>query len=241
MLNNIPCLLVRPTSFSGKLPTLFHYHGWSSKKEKHQFFATTIAQYGYQVILPDSNYHGDRNPLSDYSPNDLKEYFPKIIVQSVKEFNRIRQEAEELYDVDKNRIAVSGNSMGGFIVSSIFARNQDIKLLVCLNGASAWKKAIAMFQQTEELDGEYKRYEEELKEFDPLTYKDTFYPRPILMLHGDADTSVPIDVQRSFYKEIYSLYEDHPERIKLEEYKNMNHHISIRMVESTVIWLDKYL
>jgi len=83
--------------------------------------------------------------------------------------------------------------------------------------------------------------EEELKEFDPLTYKDKFYTRPILMLHGDSDTSVPIDIQRYFYKEVVSLYEDNPEKIKLEESKKMNHHISIRMVESTVMWLDKYL
>lgn len=158
ILNDIPCLLIRPTCFNGKLPTLFHYHGWSSKKERHQFFATTIAQYGYQIILPDSNYHGDRNPISKYTFDELKEYFPKIIVQSVKEFDGIRKEAEEMYQVDKNRIAVSGNSMGGFIASSIFARNQNIKVLVCLNGASAWEKAIMMVEETEGLKKKHNIY-----------------------------------------------------------------------------------
>lgn len=241
ILNNIPCLLVRPTSFKGKLPTLFHYHGWSSKKERQRFFASTIATYGYQVILPDSDYHGDRKPLSDYSSNNLIEYFPKIIIQSVEEFNEIKKEAEELYQVDKNRIAVSGHSMGGFIASSIFARNQDIKVLICINGASSWKKAMVMPEEVGRFKNEYNIYEEELKEFDPITFNDKFYPRPILMLHGDADTSVPINIQRYFYEEVHLLYKDNPEKIKLEEYKNMNHHISIRMVESTVMWLDKYL
>ncbi len=131
--------------------------------------------------------------------------------------------------------------MGGFIASSIFARNQDIKVLVCLNGASSWKKAVMMLEDMEESRKEYSVYKEELENFDPLTYKDKFYPRPILMLHGDVDTSVPIDIQKYFYEEAYPLYKGDPERIKLEEYKNLNHHISIRMVESTVKWLDKYL
>jgi len=191
--------------------------------------------------LPDSNYHGDRNPLGEYTAHDLEEYFPEIIIQSVKEFNKIRTEAQELFQVDKNRIAVSGNSMGGFIASSIFAMNEDIKVLVCLNGASSWKKAIMMFKEAEEVDKYYNMYEQELKAFDPLTYTDRFYPRPILLLHGDTDTSVPIDIQKYFYEKVSPLYEDNPEKIKLEEYKKMNHHISIRMVESTVIWLDKYL
>lgn len=241
ILNNIPCLLVRPKSFKEKLPTLFHYHGWSSKKENHKFFATTICQYGYQVILPDSNYHGDRNPLNEYDVNNLKEYFPKIIIQSVDEFNQIRREAEKLYQVDEKRIAVSGNSMGGFIASSIFGKNQDIKALICLNGGSSWKKAMDILKEMGELDEEYNVYTEEMKKFDPLTYKNKFYPRPILMLHGDSDTLVPIAIQRYSYEEVYPLYKKEPERIKLEEYKNINHHISIRMVESTVMWLDKYL
>src|SRR5690606_17445308 len=136
-LKNVPCLLLRPKSAKGKLPTLFHYHGWGSNKGRQQFFGATICQYGYQVILPDSNYHGDRSPLSDYSSQNLIEYFPKVILQAVEEFTEIRKEAEELYEVDQDRIAVSGHSMGGFIASSIFARNEGLKVLVCINGASS--------------------------------------------------------------------------------------------------------
>lgn len=240
-ISNIPCLIVRPTFIKGKLPTLFHYHGWSSSKERHAFFATTVAQYGYQVILPDSNYHGGRNPLNDYSSHNLKKHFPKVIIESVEEFNEILQKSIDTYEVDEKRIAVSGNSMGGFIASSIFAQNEDIKTLVCLNGASSWKKAITMFESMIELKEEYNVDKENLEKYEPLTYKSKFYPRPILMLHGDADTSVPIDIQRYFYKEVSALYKEDPEKIKLEEYKNLNHHISIRMVETVVMWLDKCL
>ena len=241
ILNNVPCLIVRPKSFEGELPTLFHYHGWSSRKDNHVFFATTIAQYGYQVILPDSTLHGERNSLDDYNRQNLKEYFWDIATQSVKEFQGIRDHGINEYHVDKEAIAVSGSSMGGYISSSIFAQNIDVKSIICFNGGSAWIKSEEIIREKYGLELSKRIDMEEAKVFDPLTYKDTFYPRPILILHGDADTAVPIDIQRYFHQEVATFYKNDTKRLKFEIYPNMNHHISIRMLESTVKWLDKYL
>jgi hypothetical protein len=241
ILNNVPCLLIRPKTYKDDLPTLFHYHGWSSKKENHVFFATTIAQYGYQVILPDSNLHGERNPLDNYSPENLKEYFWEIATKSVKEFQGIREDAQSFYNVDKEAIAVSGSSMGGYISSSIFAQNIDIKCLICFNGGCAWIKTEEILREKFGIEVTKKIDIEEAKVFDPLTYKNNLYPRSILMLHGDADTSVPIEIQKYFHQEVAPYYKNDTKRLKLEIYPNMNHHVSIRMVESAVNWLERYL
>lgn len=241
VLNKVPCLVVRPTASKRKLPTLFHYHGWSSKKENHKFLATIIALYGYQVILPDSNFHGDRNPLEEYTNEDMMKYFWQIVNQSVKEFQGIKKQAEKLYSINENAIAVSGSSMGGYIVSTIFAQNPEIQCLITFNGGSSWRETEEFLKKHLDVDIEKMLDRQEAKNFDPLTYKESFYPRPILMLHGDADTSVPIDIQRHFYQEVAPLYQEDQERICLEEYHNMNHHISIKMVESAVNWLEKYL
>ncbi|MCR1899571.1 prolyl oligopeptidase family serine peptidase [Irregularibacter muris] len=241
ILNHIPCLLVRPTSFEGKLPTLFHYHGWSSSKERHQFLATIIAQYGYQVILPDSNFHGERNPLEEYTSKNILQYFWTIVKQSVDEFKGMREEVQEQYDMDPEAIALSGSSMGGYITASIFAQNPDIKSLITFNGGCSLFKTKELISEKLNIDLDNKMDREEVEKYDPLTYKDSFYPRPILMLHGDADTSVPIEIQRYFLEEVSPLYQEDKGRIELEVYKNMNHHISIRMVKSAVSWLEKYL
>lgn len=240
-LDNIPCLIVRPISFEGKLPTLFHYHGWGSNKDRHEFLASTIAQYGFQVILPDSNFHGERNPLKEYNSTNILEYFWMIIKQSVDEFKAIRQQAQAEYDVDPRAIGVSGSSMGGYITSSIFAQNPEIKSLITFNGGSAFLKAKELAKEKMSINLENKVEVEEVKKYDPLTYKDSFYPRAILMLHGDADTWVSIDIQKYFLNEISPLYKEDKDKVQLEIYHNMNHHISIKMVESAVLWLEKHL
>jgi len=241
VLNDIPCLVIRPRCLEGRLPTLFHYHGWSSKKENHEFLGRTIAQYGFQVILPDSNLHGDRNPLNKYDTGNLKTHFWDVATQSVREFPGIRQEVQEILDVDPKRIAVSGSSMGGFITSSIFAQNRDIKCLIAFNGGSAWLKTEEIIKEKfgEEVTKKIDRME--AQRYDPLTYKVDFYPRPILILHGDSDTSVPVEIQRFFHQEVAPYYREDPKRLRIEIYPNMNHHISIRMVESAVGWLERYL
>lgn len=241
VLNNIPCLIVKPTFIQGDLPTLFHYHGWCSKKENHVFLARTIAYYGYQVILPDSNLHGERNALDNYGEENLKQYFWEVITQSVKEFQGIKKHAESILNINKKAIAVSGSSMGGFISSSIFAQDTSIKSLICFNGACAWIQSEKILKEKFGEEVSNKINLEEAKLFDPLTYKETLYPRSILMLHGDSDTSVPVEIQEYFYKEIAPLYEQDPERMQLKVHPNMNHHLIIRMVESAVVWLEKYL
>ena len=120
------------------MPTLFHYHGWSSKKENHEFLGRTIAQYGFQVILPDSNLHGDRNPLNKYDTGNLKTHFWDVATQSVREFPGIRQEVQEILDVDPKDRCIR-KFYGRVHHFSIFAQNRDIKCLIAFNGISLVK------------------------------------------------------------------------------------------------------
>ena len=239
-LNNVPCLLVRPENVKRNLPTLFHYHGWSSKKGNHIFFAKTIAQFGFQVILPDSKFHGERDPLNDYGFENLRDYFWDIATQSVDEFKDMKDQAISFYNVDRDSIAVSGNSMGGYISSSIFAQDNKIKCLVCFIGGSAWIK-------TDEISRE-KGFEfskkidlEKAKIYDPLTYKENFYPRPILILHGKEDDVVPVEIQRYFYRQVAPYYIGDNKRLRLEIHHDIKHQVGFRMVESAAYFLDKYL
>lgn len=240
-LNNIPCLLIRPENIKGDLPTLFHYHGWSSKKGNHIFFAKIIAQFGFQVILPDSKFHGERNPLSDFGLENLREYFWEIATQSVDEFQNMKEQAIKFYNVDRESIAVSGNSMGGYISSSIFARDNEIKCLVCFIGGCAWIKSEEIIREKLGLELSKKIDFKRAKIYDPLTYKENFYPRPILMLHGRDDDVVPLEIQRYFYKVVAPYYTRDIKRLRLEIHQDIRHQVGFRMVESAANFLDRYL
>lgn len=240
-LSNIPCLCIKPNAQDDTFPTIFLYHGWSSNKENHRLLASILSQNGYQVIIPDAIFHGERNPLNFESQKALEENIWNVIIQSVNESSNLIKEAIEKKSFDSTRVCVIGHSMGGFIASGIFASNPEIKCLININGSSAWEKAEEIFRL---LDGREPASNEDLKEvrmYDPIRKYKQFNNRPIFLLHGDSDTSVPIDSQRYFYNEIIHYYSEDPGKLKLIEIPNLNHFITIGMVEEILKWLDDHL
>ncbi len=242
-LGNIPCLFVKPIFDTEKAATILYYHGWSSNKDNNLFIGKILAFHGYNVILPDAIHHGERGKLEKYGVQELRRYFWEVILNTVKEYETLINAAEDRLGISRHRLAVMGSSMGGFISSGIFAANKEIKCLINMNGASAWQKAEETYKAMD-FEGKGmtdKKILEEIKIYDPLSRKDELYPRPILLLHGDADTSVPIDIQRYFYDEIKDVYKDKPERLKFVIEPRLNHYKTVKMMEETIAWLDKYL
>ncbi len=77
--------------------------------------------------------------------------------------------------------------------------------------------------------------------FDPITHKDKLFPRAILLLHGNEDTSVPIESLQFFYNEVSPYYNKQPENIKLVEIPKLNHYITSGMLEEIIHWLEHHL
>ena len=82
---------------------------------------------------------------------------------------------------------------------------------------------------------------EQIRQYDPWSKKDELYPRPMLLLHGDSDTSISIDIQKYFFEGLKEVYKDKPERLEFIVTPRLNHYKTIGMVEESVAWLDKYL
>ncbi|HKL13526.1 MAG TPA: prolyl oligopeptidase family serine peptidase [Halanaerobiales bacterium] len=234
----IPCLRFFPNNFKDKLPTIIYYHGWSSNKEFQRFKANIMAAYGYQVIVPDSIHHGERKPVNHEEEGSLEKYLLKTIVTSIKEAPLLIDYTKGLESTDKDRIGIMGTSMGGFISSGIFVQEQIFKTLVVLNGASAWNKLEA-FDQKEHSD-QYWNYRNELIKYNPTDHLELLNDRPVLLLHGDSDTSVPIEAQRYFYKKAVKYY-DNKNRIELVEVPRMDHYISTGMLENAIAFNEDYL
>lgn len=242
-LAGIPCLYVKPNLTSNKAPTVIYYHGWSSNKENNLFLGKILAFHGYGVILPDAIHHGERGALENYNVEALRKHFWEVIFNSVNEYKSLTKDALEKLGIDPNTIAVMGSSMGGFIASGVFTSNKEVKCLINMNGASAWEKAENVFKEIDKYgQGAASEMQiEQIRKLDPLTNKETLYPRPILLLHGDSDTSISIDIQRYFYNEMKELYKDKPDRIKFIETPRLNHYKTVGMMEESIAWLEKYL
>lgn len=238
MIKEIPALLFRPGDVKEAIPTVVFYHGWSSNKESQRMRGFILASVGYQVVIPEAIYHGERNPLNDYGHEAATEYYWDVVFKNLEEYSIIEGELVSGHGADPKRIAVMGNSMGGFTSSGIFTHNKDVKALVVFNGCCWWED----FNNRADvlMTGKLKRVEKKVEELDPMNHLNLLKDRPILMLHGDSDSSVSIESQKDFYNKLSPIYLN-KERIKLIEYPRLDHLVTTNMMEESINWLGRYL
>lgn len=214
-IGEIPAIYYTPMDVES-LGTVIHYHGWSSQKENHDLMASNLCAAGYTVLVPDGLYHGERGNL------DYEEEFEKIldvILQSIKEFPLLYKWLKP------KKLAITGHSMGSMIAAGLFHSIESIDKAAVINGYCNFKEG---FQEAENIP-------EELLQYDPMLHLDKVGERKLLILHGDADSSVSIDIQRDYvnrakdsFKEGHLIYEEMP---------NLNHYITLSMLQRTIAFL----
>lgn len=238
---NIPIIILTPEKVDGDLSTIVLYHGWSSSKETQRIRGFMLASIGYRVVLPDSINHGERNPFTDYSKDKGDELWLTAL-NSIEEWPTLIKGLAEEHGVNKEKIGVIGNSMGGIIASGIYTHNDYIKALVVLNGTMAWENTNKMviddinITMTDKL----KNIESKVEAKDPMGNLELLKDRPILLLHGDADSSVSILSQRLFYESILPKYKE-KDKIQFIEYPGLNHYVTTNMMEEAIMFFKKYI
>ncbi len=235
-MNGIPCLKFKPKDAKGLLPTIVYYHGWHSSKEFKKFQAMAIASFGYQLIVPDALYHGERNAIDHDDPQNIERYLWEIILQSVNESGKFIERVVKNHEADPTRIGVMGSSMGAITAGGVFVENIDLKCLVGFNGTFTWKEAIKRNHLPTSLNDK-----DLIEYYDPMSNRDKIRERAISILHGVDDTSVPINTQRLFYNKMLSFYSKNPGKFELIEYSKIDHKITTGMLEGTITWFKKHL
>ncbi|MDQ7092865.1 alpha/beta fold hydrolase [Desulfosporosinus sp. PR] len=238
-LKGIPCFVVSDRSAGEALKTIIYYHGWSSTKENTYLFSSILAHWRYRVIIPEVIYHGERGTLDYNDPGVIGEYFWTTVVQSVDEFKGLLEAVIDHFNLDPRAIAVAGNSMGAFIASGAFSLNKNVGTLVSINGSCAWKKAGEVFQVADLLGSD--KILKIIEQYDPIGDIASLASRPMLLIHGSADTTVPIECQRFFYEQLVSYCGQQPPNVKFVEVQNLNHQITLGVMEEIIDWLEVFL
>lgn len=241
-IGEIPGLLFRPKEAKGQLPSILFYHGWGSNKENQRIRGFLLASIGYQVLLPDAIYHGQRGGGKEPDLEDAVKHFWETIFKNVEESKIIIDSLVKDYQADPERIGVSGNSMGGFTAAGIFAHNPDIKALVVLNGSCNWEDSNQVFKENFEIEDleAYGAVEDRIGQMDPMNNLERLVNRPVLLLHGEDDVLVPMESQRLFYKKAKPLYEDQ-KNLAFVHYPYLNHYVTTNMMEEAMAWFYKHL
>ncbi|WP_026693128.1 alpha/beta hydrolase family protein [Peribacillus kribbensis] len=226
----IPCFHIQPEG-TGKNAMLLLYHGWGTRAEDQAFLGNLLAKWGYEVIILEILYHDSRQCLSRHFRKDVMEkYFWKTILESVQEGENL---ARQLKKEKERKLVLLGSSMGGFIASGAFAQSPLYDGLININGSSAFEVSERIFQNQ---GSQAYPDQEEIRKYDPIQFLHELKDRSILLLHGKDDTSINPAGQQAFFEAARRV----TNQVQLELFSNVNHTITLGMLEHTLAWLEEH-
>jgi len=239
-----------------------HWHGGEYDNGKDELFqkahtplepGPTLARRGYAVLAIDAYCFGER---SGRGPGGPKETGAKEEMSASK-FNlwvgrtlwgmMLRDDLMALDflvsrpEVDRNRVGVTGMSMGATRSWWLMALDERIRTAVAVACLTRYQNLIK--HQGLDRHGIYYFVPGMLSHFDTEAVVTLIAPRPILFLTGDKDSGSPLDGVRtieSTVREAYKLYgrEDQFESV-IDP--GVGHEYTPNMWERTLNWMDKHL
>lgn len=172
-----------------------------------------------------------RGKLNYYDSKILQQHYWNVVIQAVEESSLIMDEL-----VDENKIVgVIGNSAGGFIAAGIFSKHISIKSAVVLNGSCVWVRFEEQICERENREPWISTNKALVQRFDPINLIENIKQRAMLILHGKEDTTIPTDSQRFFMQVVEQ--QNLSKSVKKIEYSNVNHQITLGMLEEVKSWL----
>jgi cephalosporin-C deacetylase-like acetyl esterase len=182
----VSALLTIPTK-PPKPPVTFVQHGYGDSKtvDYVQWPTVFLVAQGYAVISIDSQYHGERarkdrrQELFDPRSAAMRDAFVQTVIDLRRAVDLLR--ARE--DVDGQRIGYLGMSMGAMLGAVFCGIDERVKAVCLVVGGGGLGRMLG--NQPESAAGT------NLKIIDPVYYAGMISPRPLLMINGRQDHTVP--------------------------------------------------
>jgi len=170
------------------VPGLVLLPGGGVTKESEITLAGFIASLGYAVLTIDQRGLGETGGIylgleQDYAV--FKEGKEPINHLSVFDGLRAYDVLKEIKGVDKNNIAIAGESMGGRYAVIAAAIDKRLKGVIAISSSG--------FHVKDDSSNPYNSY---LLSIDIDNYISSISPNPVIMIHGTNDTTVPLESAR---------------------------------------------
>jgi uncharacterized protein len=236
MIDTIPCLCMYPEN-KKNCPTLLLYHGWSSNRQNQRFLGSILAASGFAVIAPDAPGHGQRGSIDFSSPDAVRTQFWEVVLASVAEAPVLLKGIQQWNIVDAGRIGIMGISMGSFISSAVFTEHSQLRAGVLFIGSGAWEDAARSWDPT----GEFPTHSQWqlIQKLNPARRAEALDGRPLLLLHGDSDSVISVQLQREYYKAVSA--DPAGKNVRLVETPELGHFLELDMIETACGWLQEHL
>ena len=245
-IGQIPILHVaQKEKWDERLPLVIFVHGFTSAKEHNLHFAYLLAEKGYRTILPDAQFHGERD--NGLRGNDLNMQFWEIVLNTLRELNILKKSLEDQALIDPERIGVIGTSMGGIVTLGALTQYKWIKTAISLMGNPTHTKfalshiAVAKEHGVAIHEEEISQLLHSLRQIDLSIQPEKLANRPLLFWHGKKDAVVPYAPTYDFYESIRSLYADTPDKLRFISEEKAGHKVNRAALLESVEWFETYL
>ncbi len=242
--DGIACLTFADEGAWPPRPLVFVVHGLLSRKERHSELCLSLAYAGFTACALDARSHGERATpegvarLSGALGMEFLWTFADAVIGTAADLPLV---ADYL---GHDAYGIIGHSMGGYVALRACVTDERVRAVVSVAGNPDWS---LLPQGSGDAEGPFLPPEvaELARRESPLGQAAHFFPRPLLMLHGDRDTVVPIGGHRALHEALRSHYDDAgPEirdRLSLVEYPGVGHDWLPDMAERAVSWMTRYL
>lgn len=215
-----------------KRPLVFVQHGLGSRKERHLDLCLRLAEAGFTACSLDARFHGDRATremrglLSDVYAAPFLEAFAETIRGTVEDI------AAAATYFGARSYGVIGHSMGGFIALQTALADPRVSCVVSIAGALVLTPPPGAAYPPEAAEA--------MRRGDLVERAPGFWPRPVLLLHGTDDETVPLVGSIRFREALTPFYAAKPERMRLVEYPGAGHELTPEMATEAVAWMQEY-
>ena len=194
----VPGLLYTPPG-PGPFPCVLAAHGVTSNKGTSTGLRDLIVPAGYAMFTIDARFHGDRGTPQEFFdlqhyPGRVRELFQGTVVDLRRALDYLQQRP----DCRPGKTGFIGTSMGAFMGAALAGADPRVQAPVLLFGGADWRTwfttghpgVVGIFYELgnpASLDAVVAA----LDPLDPAKWVGRIAPRPVLIVHGDADDVVP--------------------------------------------------
>lgn len=246
-IKGVPIITCRRADNSKK-PLVIISHGFTGNKNdiKKKGYLKELAELGYYAVAIDNRLHGNR-PGPNFRTTVIKSFgkvdlfaLRKAIKETADDVRLLIDELSILEEVEKDKIAMIGVSMGGFITYRAIAIDDRIKVGIPIISSPFWDDIPGDIPilKDDKMQCELKLLSEK---YQPSEYLERYYPTALLMQAGDIDKHYDINKIKSFYDDLKKYYCNSPDKLNLIIYSDTKHEFKAEMWEHALRWLKKFL
>lgn len=224
--DGVPLVCVRPGATAAPLPVAVIYHRFSGRNTDDLLrLALPLSDSGVATVLPEAALHGQRAP-QDFDARlatDRDGLFTDVLDATVEESAEVFDWISSQGDLDPDRVAVLGTSMGGAVALAVACDDRAPKVAVALMPAvpgpgSSIRQQAAYSPNPERC-----------------------FPTALMIVHGTDDRTTPYPNARSFYDALVPHYSAAPERLRFVDMPGEDHRVGAYWIEETLSWIGRFL